>query len=394
MKKMFISTFVLALLISLPLLAEEDGHNHEEAGYANQAHNGHEQGGIIRLTPEQVKKAGIESEVVKQRLGAQVINAPGTVDFNAYKLADITTLVDGVIHARHVYLGNKVKKGQKLVTLTSPELAQAEAEYLRAEAEHRKSELDLKRLEGLIKEKIISQARFQQASSIHQSAHANLAAARASLSSYGLSAKKINSLIKATKYGQLTLRAPAPGRVVADEFRLGQHISAGTRLMQIVDESTVWVEVRLPQTQMVSISTGQSAVVSIDDKEPHYPAKVINIHHQLDKITRTVGVRLEVQNPEDALHPGMFVRAEIETGPAGELLLLPAQAVQRQGNELIVFVEEEPGHFERREVRTGRESMGLVPIIEGVKEGESVVVKGAFILASELAKSGFEVHNH
>jgi cobalt-zinc-cadmium efflux system membrane fusion protein len=394
MKKIIISIFALALLMSSPLLAEEDGHKHEDPGHANETPEDHEEGGVIKLTPEQVMQAGIESEVVKRRPGIQVINAPGTVDFDAYKLADVTTLVDGAIHARHVRLGDEVKKGQKLVTLTSSDLAQAEAEYLRAEAEHHKSELDLKRLEGLIKDKIISQARFQQASSIHQAAHANLAAARASLSSYGFSREKIDSLIKAIKYGQLTLRAPSPGTIVADEFRIGQHISAGTRLMQIVDESTVWVEVKLPQTQMASITTGRSATVSIKGKGTHYPAKVINIHHQLDKITRTVGVRLEVQNPEDALHPGMFVSAEIEAGSTGEALLLPKQAIQRQGNELIVFVEEEPGHFERREVHTGKPSMGLVPVLEGVKEGESVVVKGAFVLASELAKSGFEAHNH
>ena len=392
MKPIIISIFALALLVSSPVPAEEDGHN--QPGHANEAHDDHGEGGVIKLTPAQIKQAGLETEIVKKHPGIQTINAPGTVDFNAYKLADVTTLIDSAIHARHVRLGDKVKKGQKLVTLTSSVLAQAEAEYLRAEAEHRKSELDLERLESLIKDKIISQARFQQASSIHQAAHANLAAARASLSSYGLSREKIDSLIKAVRYGQLTLRAPGSGTIVADNFRIGQYVAAGTPLMQIADESTVWVEVRLPQTQMASISTGRSAVVSIKDRGTHYPAKVINIHHQLDKTTRTVGVRLEVQNPEDALHPGMFVNAEIEAGSTGEALLLPEQAIQRQGNELIVFVEEEPGHFERREVRTGKPSMGLVPVLEGVKEGESVVVKGAFVLASELAKSGFEVHNH
>jgi cobalt-zinc-cadmium efflux system membrane fusion protein len=392
MKPIIISIFALALLVSSPVPAEEDGHN--QSGHANEAHDDHGEGGVIKLTPAQIKQAGLETEIVKKRPGTETINAPGTVGFNAYKLADVTTLIDSAIHARHVRLGDKVKKGQKLVTLTSSVLAQAEAEYLRAGAEHRKSELDLERLESLIKDKIISQARFQQASSIHQAAHANLAAARASLSSYGLSREKIDSLIKAVRYGQLTLRAPGSGTIVADNFRIGQHVAAGTLLIQIADESTVWVEVRLPQTQMASISTGRSAVVSIKDRGTHYPAKVINIHHQLDKTTRTVGVRLEVQNPEDALHPGMFVSAEIEAGSTGEALLLPEQAIQRQGNELIVFVEEEPGKFERREVRTGKPSMGLVPVLEGVKEGESVVVKGAFVLASELAKSGFEVHNH
>lgn len=399
----------LILFMSVPAIAEDHGHEeaghahegidaHKEGGHKNEkpgAHDEHEgEGGAIKLTPAQIKQAGIESEMINHRPELQTIIAPGIVDFNAYKLVDVTTLVDGAIHARHVRLGDEVKKGQKLVTLTSSALARTEADYLRAEAEHRKTKLGLRRIESLAKEKIVSQARLQQAASLHQAAYANLAAARAALSSYGLSAREIDTLMSASQYGQLTLYAPGSGTVVADDFRLGQHIAAGTRLMQIVDELTVWVEVKLSQSKMGGIAIGRSAVVSTKDNTRHYKAMVINVHHQLDETTRTVGVRLEVQNPEDALHPGMFVSAEIATGSGEEFLLLPEGAVQRQGSELIVFIEEEPGHFERREVKTGKANMGFVPILEGLKEGESVVVKGAFVLASELAKSGFEVHNH
>ncbi|GAV20648.1 membrane fusion protein, cobalt-zinc-cadmium efflux system [Mariprofundus micogutta] len=380
---------------------EEKGGEHEDHGVHKEEGSGHgghgtheEEGGAIKLTPAQIKQAGIESEIMRHQPRLQAMSAPGSVTFNRYNLADITTLVDGVVHARHVRLGNEVQKGQKLVTLTSSELAQAEAGYLRAEAEHRKSRLALKRVEGLAKEKIVSQARLQQAQSSYQAAHANLAASKATLSSYGLSRREIGRLLKATRYGQLTLYAPAAGTVVADAFIIGQHIAAGTRLMQIVDESTVWVEVKLAQSQLTGISTGRSAVVSTKSGNKRYKGKVINIHHQLDQITRTVGVRLEVKNPEDVLHPGMFVQAEIEAGSGEEALLLPESAIQRQGNELIVFVEEEPGHFERREVKVGKAVVGMVIVLEGLKEGESVVINGSFVLASELAKSGFETHNH
>jgi len=375
MKTLIAIITTLTLFMSMPAIAED--HDHEENG-------------SLESTLAQIKQAGLETEVIRLRHRSQMVSAPGSVVFNAYKLADITTQVDSAIYARHVRLGEDVKKGQELVTLTSSALAQAEAEYLRAEAEHRKSKLELKRVEGLVNEKIVSQARLQQTQSNYQAAHANLTASKATLFAYGMNKTGINNLIKATQYGQLTLYAPSSGTIVADDFRIGQHIAAGTRLMQIVDESTVWIEVKLSQAQMSGIKIGLSAVVSTKNSKTKHEGKVINIHHRFDQTTRTIGVRMEVENPEDALHPGMFVQAEIEAGIAEEALLLPIQAIQRHEGNKFIFIEEKPGHYERREVRVGKARMGLVPIIEGLNEGESVVVKGAFVLASELAKSNFD----
>ncbi|MDQ6987608.1 MAG: efflux RND transporter periplasmic adaptor subunit [Mariprofundaceae bacterium] len=389
---------IFAVWMSTPAIATEHAHNETKAAHqendAHADHGDHEEGGVIKLSPAQIKQAGIQTQIISLQPSIQTVNAPGNVYFNAYKLADVTTLVDGVIHMRHVYLGDKVAKGQKLVTLTSSALANSEADYLRAEAEHRKSKLDLNRLKGLAAEKIISASRLLQARSIHQSAHANLAAARATLASYGLSSGKIDTLIDAKRFGRLTLHAPSAGTVITDDFRIGQHIAAGTLLVKIADETTVWVEAKVPEAQLSHIHPGQKALIYSKSRAKAFVGHVTSLHHRLDPTTRTGGVRLEVENPDDALQPGMFVDTSIAAGKGQLALLLAEQAVQRQGSELIVFVEDEAGHFERREIRIGKASMGFVPVLEGVKEGESVVVSGAFVLASELAKAGFEVHNH
>jgi len=399
MKNFILTVSTLALLGNIPVFAEESGHAHETKPTMseNKGHGGehNEEGAPIKLSPDQVKQAGIKVIRVQHQTEKQVVKAPGSVSLNGYNVSDVVALVDAVVDVRHVRLGDKVTKGKKLVTLISSALAQSQAEYLRTEAAFRTSKLDLERLEGLIKEKIISQARFQQAQSNFQASSANLAAAKASLSSYGMRNHDIDGLINTKHYGKLVLRAPSAGTITSDNFRLGQHIAAGARLMQVVDESTVWVEVKLPQSQISGIHAGEHALVTTKDNKTSYPAKVVNVYHQLDTITRTVGVRLEAQNSEDALHPGMFVMAEIESGQGdAAVLLLPEQAVQRQGDELIVFVEEEPGHFERREVEVGKTSMGFVTVLKGIADGEQVVVEGAFVLVSELAKSGFAVHNH
>jgi len=387
MKRFAISTLILLCITSSPVLAGEHGH---EAG----DHAGTHEGGVVKLTPAQIRQAGLQTMVIKLQPRPEIIRAPGLVTFNGYRLSDVTNLVDGVVRARHVRLGDKVKKGQILLTLTSTSLAQAQADFLRAEAEHRKSRQEWKRLEKLAAQQIVSQARLQQAESAHQSAHANLAAARAALSAYGLRSRDIRKLTKRNEYGELILRSPSDGTVVADHFRIGQHVAAGTLLLQIADERTVWVEMQIPQSQLTKVRPGQAASVVLKEGGHRHAGRVANIHHQLDQRTRTAGVRLEIENDGDELHPGMFVDAEIEAGHGEMTLLLPEQAIQRQGSEMIVFVEEEPGHFERREVRISKPAMGLVPVLEGVKDGETVVIKGAFVLASELAKSGFEAHQH
>jgi len=386
------------LLVSSPLIAGEHGHGHEKPGHSDSSqggeHGDHEEGGLIKLSPAQIKQAGIVTEKLQMRAEMQTLSAPGTVAFNAYSLADISTLVDAMVHTRHVRLGDQVKQDQPLVTLNSTALAQAEANYLKARAEHNRSKQELTRLKKLAQQNIVSQARLQQAQSTYQAMHANLAAAKASLYSYGLNKADISKLLRQEIYGLLTLRAPHAGTVVSDDFRIGQHLAAGTRLMQIVDESQVWVEVNIPESRLSDIRIGQSASVNPKGTNEHYQGAVINIHHQLDAVTRTAGVRLNIRNSNDGLHPGMFVRAEIATSSGSKALLITEHAVQRQGSELIVFVEEEPGHFERREVETSKASMGMVSILKGVKPGERVVTQGAFVLASELAKAGFEVHNH
>lgn len=369
-------------------------HDHETAMPAGNEHGDHEEGGLIKLTPAQIKQAGIATEKLQMRPALKAISAPGTVVFNAYSLADITTLVDAVVHARYVHLGEQVKKRQKLVTLNSTALAQAEASYLKAQAEHHRSKQEITRLKELAEQKIVSQARLQQAESTYQIMKAGLAAAKATLFSYGLKKQDITGLIKQKEYGLLKLRSPHAGRVVADDFRIGQHFSAGSRLMQVVDESYVWVEVKIPETLLSDMHVGQLASITPKGVKDSYQGTVINIHHQLDTVTRTAGVRLKVKNSHDLLHPGMFVNANIATSKGEQGLLISEHAVQRQGSELIVFVEEEPGNFERREVEIEKASMGMVSIHGGVKAGEQIVVQGAFVLASELAKAGFEVHNH
>ncbi|MCK4586357.1 MAG: efflux RND transporter periplasmic adaptor subunit, partial [Gammaproteobacteria bacterium] len=122
--------------------------------------------------------------------------------------------------------------------------------------------------------------------------------------------------------------------------------------------------------------------------------RVTQIHHTLDEATRTLAVRIEVANIDDRLHPGLFVDARIQSDSTHTALSVPVNAVLRSPDgDWQVFVEEKPGHFKPQEVDV-LNTVGDRAIIDGIKPGTRVVTQGAFFIQSELAKSGFDIHNH
>ncbi len=382
MNIMKLITLALASLLATTALAAEHDRNGEHAHDA----------GAIELTPAQIRAAGIRIDAVRLRALPRIIKAPGKVRFNAYAMADVASRFEAVVHARHARLGDRVRKGSPLLTLESTALAKAQADYLSARAEWLRAEQERNRLRQLAEQRIVSLARLQQAESAFQSASAALEAARATLAAFGLSQRRIKSLARSGKYGLLTIKAPIAGTIVRDDFRLGQHVAAGALLMQIADESSAWVEASVPENALADIRIGSPARILAGPAS--HKGKVIAIHHRLDPATRTATVRIEADNADEQLHPGMFVQAEINAGAGEKALVVPSPAIQRQGGEHIVFVEREPGHFERREVRPGASAMGWTVIETGLKPGERIVTEGAFALTSELAKGGFDAHQH
>jgi RND family efflux transporter MFP subunit len=238
--------------------------------------------------------------------------------------------------------------------------------------------------------KVVAERRYQDARIAAQQARARLLA-------YGMSADQIDKLARGNRVdradGRFDLLAPIAGTVIRDDFVTGQMVQPGDLLFEISDESRLWVEARLDPASAHRVRTGSKAQVLADGQ--WLPGEVIQVHHALDETTRTLSVRLAIRNPDDRLHPGQFVSVRIGTGDSGETgLLLPTAAVLRSADgDWQVFIEHEPGEFEPKEVDVIRQ-LGDRMLIDGIGPGTRVVTQGAFFVQSELAKSGFDVHNH
>ena len=355
---------------------------HEDTHDDHADHGEESEGGVVELSAESIQAADVHVTILKAEFLPEIISAPGEIQLDQYRSAEVTPIIDAVVVKRHARLGDEVKAGQPLITLASIEVAAAQGE-LRIVAN------EWQRVRRLGKG-VVSAKHYVQASVAYEQG-------RLKLSAYGLDNKQINAVVtRRMKFalGQFQLNAPVDGTVLRDDFRVGQRIKAGHSLFLIADERRVWVEANLPPLQADRIETGVPAQVHIG--EHWYEGRVIQKHHLLDEQTRTIRVRIAVIPRGEHHHAGEFVQVAIaaDTGRAEPALAVPESAlVQDDEGNWTVFVELEPGHFKQTRIRRGT-TRGNKISISGIAEGTPVVTKGAFYLGAELAKSGFEIHSH
>lgn len=358
---------------------KEPGHeDHEGHGHADE----HAMEATVTLSQEQLETAGIKVETLQARALPVVALGLGEIILNSYATSQMSPRIQGQVMKRHARLGDHVKAGQDLVTLSSVAMAEAQANALIAAKEWQ-------RVNKLGKQ-VISERRYVESQVAFQQARSRLLA-------YGMTEKQADTLIRSNAIdkadGQYTLIALQAGVIIRDDFVLGQMVEAGQLLFEITDESELWAEARVNPTVVAGLKVGAPARVEIAGQ--WIDSEVIQIHHALDEVTRTIPVRLKVANPSDQYHPGQFVTASIQVGKENEsAITLPINSVLRSPDGYWqVYVEELPGKFEAREIEVVRQISGLA-VIQGLPEGTRVVTQGAFFVQSEQAKSGFDVHNH
>ena len=369
----------ISLSVFTPVSSVFAEEGHEEEGCEE---GGHEEAGVINLTPEQITTAGIEVTELALSDVANTFTAPGEVQLNDYRTVKITPRISAQIIKRHALLGDNVVVDQPLVTLSSVEMAEAEGELIVAEREW----LRVKSLGR----KVVSDKRYTEA-------RVNRDQAKARVRAYGMSNEQINSLLdpkgKTVADGTFSLVATLEGRILHDDFIIGERVEPGRELMVIADESVMWVEARVRPEDAGQIRTGNPSTIYMNDIA--MPATVSQIYHTLDETTRTLAVRLEVENIDDHLHPGMFVNARIQTDNKQQALSMPEAAVLRSpdGDWQVLVEQDEAGEFKSAEVELEYVSDGRA-VITGIEPGTRVVTEGAFFVQSEMLKSGFEVDDH
>ncbi|WP_294410430.1 efflux RND transporter periplasmic adaptor subunit [Pseudoalteromonas sp.] len=354
------------------IYATEQAHNHQENEQAEHANE-------VSLTEQQQQLANIKVERLVLKKHKQTLYAPGEIKANGYASYVVSPRVDSIVVKRHALLGQHVNKGDSLVTLFSGEVASQQTEFRLAEAEWQRV---TKMTAGTVSEKQILTAKAE-----YEVAYSRLVA-------FGLSKQAIvqTLTISPEKLGEYTLFAQTSGAVLTDNFAQGQRVDSGIELMLIADESALWVAAQLSANQDRTISNGSTALLEVNGNR--YQARVIQEAHTIDEQTRSRTVRLEVKNTQHSLHPGMFADVYFHFETDQEVLAVPENALTRSADgDWQLFVVDDDGGFAAHEVTLGRR-FGDYREVLGIKAGLEVVTQGAFFIASQLAKGGFDPHNH
>ncbi|WP_303908412.1 efflux RND transporter periplasmic adaptor subunit [Thiohalomonas denitrificans] len=360
---------------------EHEEERHEEGqktGDEHGAHDEHEEGGVS-LTDGQRRTIGLHAETLTTQEVKVAIEAPGEVRLNSYATSKVAPRIAAQIVKRHARLGDRVTKGAELVTLSSVAMATVQGDLKVAHREWGRSRR--------LGKDVVSERRYTEAKVAYE-------LARAKVMAYGMTDAQVTAVLagKAPASGEFVLLAPREGTVIADDFVEGDVVEPGRVLMTLTDESLLWVETQLTPEQAADVAIGAGA--RIDTPHGEVTGKVVQLRHAVNEATRTLDARLEVKNPDDTLHAGEFVTVRIDSTTTEEAFTVSEEAVLRSPDgDWQVFVEEEPGRYLPREVELVR-TVGDRAVVQGLGAGTSVVTHGAFFLQSELAKGGFEIHQH
>jgi Cu(I)/Ag(I) efflux system membrane fusion protein len=322
-------------------------------------------GGGVKLTTAKVQKLGVRSVAVERRVLDAVVRASGRVEVDERRLATITPKFEGYVEKLFVNAtGQYVARGAPLFEAYSPELLATQREYAIA-------------VQGL--------AQVEGGDEVTVAGMKRLAdSALERLRNWDVTEEQIARLAAGGQPQRaLAFRAPAGGIVLERRATQGMRFMPGEMLYQIADLSSVWVIADVFEQDIGRVRAGQAATLRFDAYPGRvFAGRVTYVYPTLKAETRTAQVRIELANPGGRIKPAMY--AQVELPAAGRpVLAVPASAVIDSGMRRVVLIDQGEGRFEPREVKLGARGDEHVAVVEGVKEGERVVVAANFLIDAE-----------
>ncbi|MBN2269983.1 MAG: efflux RND transporter periplasmic adaptor subunit [Sedimentisphaerales bacterium] len=351
--------------------------------------------GIVQVQPP-VANALIETAVVRNMERTETLKLTGQVQLDKTTVVDVVPAGGGQVKRVEKLLGQEVNEGDLLAVIHSADLGQAKAQFLEVQARLELANSTFEREKDLLEKKVSSKADFLIASSELKAAQACYAAAERRLRLFGLESEQIEAC-KSEKdnshFAEFLLHAPKSGTIIAQNISAGALVDSTQSLFTIADLSNVWIWCDLYERDLAALrerlSSGQKVAAKLKTKA--FEAQVFDgtvdlIGTQVDEHTRTIKVRIQVENKERKLKPGMFAEAEIAIPLNARATVVPSTAVLSDEGRSFLFQQWKNDFWVRRDVRVGRRLGNFVEILQGVPAGATVVARGAFMLKSDILR--------
>jgi len=341
------------------------------------------------VTLSETQLASIKVEPANERLFPIEKEAVGSIDFNEEMSVQVFTNYPGRIIELFAKVGDEVSKGQRLFTIDSPDLIQAESTLISAAGVLELHTRALNRAKGLYETRAIAQREVEQAASEQQSAEGALKAARDSVRLFGKTDAEIDRIIAERRLDPvLVIRSPISGRVTARNAAPGLFVQPGNppAPYAVTDISTMWMVANVAESDVPALKVGQQVTVKVKAYPDRvFEGRISTIAQMVDTNTHRALVRSEVADPRHELRSGMFANFVIRTGDPVRSVAVPLNGVVREGDgTMSVWVTTDRRHFVKRTVKIGMQRDGYHQILAGVQAGELVATDGAVFLSNAL----------
>jgi cobalt-zinc-cadmium efflux system membrane fusion protein len=338
--------------------------------------------GNVKLSAAQ--RQSVSTYTVRSSSFHDTVEATGVVDFDNDQATSVLSPLSGPVSRLLVSLGQKVKKGEPLARVDSPDFATAISAYQKALATAKTNRHLADLDKDLLEHNGVAQKEAAQAETDAANAEADRDAAMQELVSLNVPEQAIRGIQRGLPiaHAEGTIRSPIAGTVVEKLITPGQLLAAGTTpCFTVANLSRVWVMAQIFGSDLASVRLGDTAEVTSGTGSNSLSGKVDNVSALVDPDTRSVPVRVVVDNPGDLLKKQMYVRIRIRSGAESNGLLIPVSAVLRDEENLpFVYVVESDSGFARRHVTLGNRTGDQYVIPEGLAAGERIVVDGGLFV--------------
>ena len=334
----------------------------------------------VRLSDQVISQAKIRTEPASKEVLAITVALPGEIAVDPDKNARLSSPVAGQLSQVTFQEGSRVQRGQLLASVRIPDLSRLRAEQTAARSKAGSARSNAARLDELAGKGLAARQEALDARAQAEALEAEERAATEQLRLLGGNS---------SDHPELALRAPISGVVLSRSAVVGQPVRAEDVIADIADLSEVWFLGRVFEKDLERVRVGAAAEVELNAfPQRHFSGSIEYISRQIDPVARTVTARVRLSNPEGALRLGLFGTAHVASGSeqSEPVLVTARNAVTEISGKSVVFVRQPDGDFEQHQVSLGESSLGRVHVLSGLREGEAVVVDGAFTLKSSVLR--------